>query len=269
MIRALLAAALALGGGIPGGNHFEWPVTEKTGHIADEGLRFTDGLAENIGRSNSHLTPDREHPSGLVLVDLIIRKPVVEQDCGAWFRCPGRHLNAVPRGYWRLEFGPAEVRITEVDMANSRKALDVDGGRLAAVTDFESDDRMKHIKFDRHALNGEVATNLRLTGFASNSVGLEGEIDGNEDKQAADPAYPSLPRCPPGRVSGCIRRFPLGAQIGISLIIAGIALAVYWRAFRPFGLLVISRRDVFQSAGAALLGTGLLWISLRIWMLGG
>jgi hypothetical protein len=120
-----------------------------------------------------------------------------------------------------------------------------------------------------HSFNANVSSQLAFGRVSGDPVGLKGKEQGAKNKQAADTAYPSAPRCPPGRISGCIRRFPLGAQIGISLIIAGLAWASIWGAFRPFGLLVITRRDALQGAGAALLGVGLLGLSGYVWMMGG
>ena len=119
------------------------------------------------------------------------------------------------------------------------------------------------------ATDMDIGPQLSLRGVPRDTVGLKGEEQGGQNKDTAYATDPSAPLCPPGRVSGCVRRFPLGAQIGVSLVIAGLAWIALWRAFRPFGLLIISRRDVFQGLGAALLGSVLLGLSGYVWMMGG
>ncbi|OYX39888.1 MAG: hypothetical protein B7Y98_03455 [Sphingomonas sp. 32-62-10] len=61
----------------------------------------------------------------------------------------------------------------------------------------------------------------------------------------------------------------MGAQIVIALIIAGAAWLALWRALRPFGQIVISRRDVRQAISYGLLGFGLLALSAWTWVLPG
>ena len=114
-----------------------------------------------------------------------------------------------------------------------------------------------------------VSPQLSLRSIAGNRIGTESQSKSDQNKNRAYSGSEPGNRCPPGRISGCIRRFPLGAQIGISLVVALAALLSLARAFRPFGLLVVTRRDRLQGAGSALAGIGLLWLSFRVWMLGG
>ena len=58
-------------------------------------------------------------------------------------------------------------------------------------------------------------------------------------------------------------------QAGISMIVTGLAWAAFWRAFRPFGLLVIRRRDVGEGIAYAAVSLCLFGLSGWIWMLPG
>jgi hypothetical protein len=60
-----------------------------------------------------------------------------------------------------------------------------------------------------------------------------------------------------------------GAQIGISLVVGGLAWVALWCALRPFGLLVIGRSDVAKASGYGFLSLCLFGLSRWIWMLGG
>jgi len=105
----------------------------------------------------------------------------------------------------------------------------------------------------------DVRHKLLLSSLSRDNVGLVSEADSNQHQKSTDPAYPSGNRCPPGGISGCVRRFPLGAQIGIALFLSGAAwVCLLLGAFRPFGLLVVGRRDIIKVMGCGFLGVGLL-----------
>ncbi|WP_374137618.1 hypothetical protein [Sphingomonas sp.] len=119
------------------------------------------------------------------------------------------------------------------------------------------------------SIKEQPSAKLVAGSFSRNGIGLIGQTQSQQYEQCADPAKPCPPLCPPGGVSGCVRRFPLGAQIVIALIIAGAAWLALWRALRPFGQIVISRRDVRQAISYGLLGFGLLALSAWTWVLPG
>lgn len=111
---------------------------------------------------------------------------------------------------------------------------------------------------------------LVRNGFLGDSVGLVGKPQGYQNKNTTGPANVGSSRCPPSAISGCVRRFPLGAQIGISLIFAGAAiLCVILGAMRPFSLFVIGRSDIAKAIGYGFMGSSLFVVSFWIWMLGG
>jgi hypothetical protein len=176
----------------------------------------------------------------------------------------------------RLKIDAPIIRHEETIMMEGRvvgdEAAEIELSRRGRAVVLDGDDGLQSLPTKTHNLpiiHADVSSKLSLRGIARDPVGAKGQVESDQNQNGAnrrgEPSY----RCPPGRVSGCVRRFPLGAQIGIALVIAGLALALIVRALRPLGLLVVTRRDALQSVGAALLGGGLLWLSFRVWMMGG
>lgn len=115
-----------------------------------------------------------------------------------------------------------------------------------------------------------VSSQLSLRSVPSDRVSLIGEANRNQNQNAAETADIQPNLCPPSAISGCIRRFPLGAQIGVSLILGGSAiLCVILGAMRPFGLLVIGRSDIVKAISYGFLSVSLFAAGLWVWMLGG
>lgn len=115
----------------------------------------------------------------------------------------------------------------------------------------------------------EIRSQFSARGITSNPVRAEGGIKSSKDQQRANGAGEPSNLCPPAGVTGCIRRFPLGAQIVLALILAGAAGLSLWRASAPLGMLAIGRGDIVQAVGYGLLGLGLITISFWVWMWGG
>ena len=205
-------------------------------------------------------------------------------------RAPGRFISEINRNVYRLndtsrtkicfcfsEFWGGEfVKSSPSSVRNNKLYVGLYrvGGRLPGVlpvyTEFEIGlpDRVI-IGFNQSRGDADICSKLPLSGIAGNPIRSESKPQSHQNQYRAYSTGEASDRCPPGRVSRCIRRFPLSAQIGISLIIALSALLGFARAVRPTSLLVITRCDAFQSAGAALLGIGLLWLSFRVWIMGG
>lgn len=110
---------------------------------------------------------------------------------------------------------------------------------------------------------------LSLNRFPRNTVGMKREAKGNPNANKADGADDAPNYCPPGGVSGCVRRFPLSAQIGIACIIFGAAWLALWRAFYAFGFIVIPRGWQREMAGYFALSMGLFAAGVAFWMLPG
>lgn len=122
---------------------------------------------------------------------------------------------------------------------------------------------------DGTGFNPNIGPKLTFSRVTGDSIRINRKTNGDSNGKEAKSAKPGSPRCPPGSVSGCVRRLPLGAQIVIALIFLGAAWLAFDRAFRPFGQLIISRRDIRQAIGYGLLSLGLFAISAWTWMLPG
>lgn len=156
-----------------------------------------------------------------------------------------------------------------VDFAHQTKVM---RRCLTRILDFYLQNKSRAVLKNRNGASGDtnVSAQLPVSSLPSNSISLVSEANSDQHQQSTNAAYPSRSACPPGRVSGCIRRFPLSAQIGVSLILSGLAwFCLLIGAFRPFGLLVIGRRDVLKALSYGLLGIGLLCGSFGVWMMGG
>ena len=65
--------------------------------------------------------------------------------------------------------------------------------------------------------NRNIGPQLTLSSVSRNPIGLEGEIERDNDKRSADRSSKAPNRCPPGRISRCVRSLPLGAQFAFAL----------------------------------------------------
>jgi hypothetical protein len=123
--------------------------------------------------------------------------------------------------------------------------------------------------YEGNTIKIKISAQLLSRSFSGDSVGLEGKAQGYNNPQKAKAAEPSSERCPPSRVSGCVRRLPLRAQIGISLVIAAFAWIALWRALRPFGLITIKLSDIRKGITYAAVSFCLFWLSGLLWLAGG
>lgn len=127
-----------------------------------------------------------------------------------------------------------------------------------------------NVVVDFHPFDFERKRQPGALSVAGNAVGLDRQIKREGDSGQTKAADPTGELCPPSGVSGCIRRFPLGAQIAVSMVLMWAAMFfIALRAFRPFGFLTISRRDIVEAIGYGVLGCGLIALSGWIWMWGG
>lgn len=129
--------------------------------------------------------------------------------------------------------------------------------------------RIKADLFNHNRSGTEIGTQFAFCGVASNQIGMECQSERNKNTyQAAQPNKSTDP-CPPRAIGRRICGLPLGAQIGITAIIAGLAwLSFLIGALRPFGLLVISRRDIAKATGYGTLSLCLFALSFWIGMIG-
>ena len=120
------------------------------------------------------------------------------------------------------------------------------------------------------ALNGDISAQLSFGRVASNPIRVKSEAKRDKNEYATDTANPITDISPPGRRSGGVRSFPLGAKIGFALILAGAAIIRLWLgAMRPFGLLMLRRGDIAKALGYGVLSAGLFALSFKVWLLGG
>lgn len=121
-----------------------------------------------------------------------------------------------------------------------------------------------YIEVDRN-----VGPKLLFVSVPSDAVGAIGKPESKTYPKQAESAESAPNYCPPGRVSGCIRRFPLSAQIVIALIAPLAAWWALYRATEPFGFIVLRRTWKREALGYGLLSLGLFGLSLGMWMLPG
>lgn len=171
-----------------------------------------------------------------------------------------RDLAWIKRGYItgrikRIELG------RRVRQLEPRVDCDVVGGGLAGILQsYRYNDIAVLVSLiNPQWLNRNVGSKLPLSCIACDPIGSKGEVQGRKDGSEASPTKPS-------RQLGGISRLPLGAKVGISLIVALLAWLCFARTLRPLSLLVITRGDRLQSFGTALVSTALLWLSYSIWM---
>jgi len=114
-----------------------------------------------------------------------------------------------------------------------------------------------------------VGAKLLLSRVSRNPVRLVGETQSYRDASKAEKANKPTGPCPPRAIGRRVRGFPLGAQIGIATIIAGLA----WLCFligplRPLGLLAVARCDVAKAVSYGFLNVCLFTLSFGIGIIG-
>lgn len=144
-------------------------------------------------------------------------------------------------------------------------------GRLAAILQSQLHDNTPVIweRADGALINSKIGSQLPLSRITSNPIRMKSK--GKRDEDPSQTAYTDQPAspCPPRAIGSSVCGLPLGAQIGISAIIAGLAwFCLLVGAFRPFGLLVIGRRDLIKAVGYGLLSIGLFVVAFSIGMIG-
>ncbi|QNA83219.1 hypothetical protein G4G27_03760 [Sphingomonas sp. So64.6b] len=121
---------------------------------------------------------------------------------------------------------------------------------------------------DCYAIDVQISPKLAFRRIARDPVRVKGQTDGGQDTKEAEASEPSGKSCPPSGLFGGVGCLPLSAQLVIALVFGGAAGLAFWRALRPFGLLMISRGDIRTSIAYTGVSLGLLAISGWIWMLG-
>lgn len=111
----------------------------------------------------------------------------------------------------------------------------------------------------------QVRPELTLGGIPCNPIGLEGQADSAQNAKETQTTKPRSESSPPSRSFRGVSGLPLGAKIGISLVIAGLAWTAFWRALSVFGLLLINASDVRKSISYALVAGGLFLVSFWLW----
>ena len=144
-----------------------------------------------------------------------------------------------------------------------RRSLSAVLNTNANVRNLTDSPRLESAKFDR-----KVSPELLFRASPSDDVGLPGKQQGAY--HAEQPRNTQKPRYSgpiSGRV-GCIRCLPLGAQIISATIFFGSAWFALWRAFSPFSLILIRRRDVMKGIAYACVSMGLFAAGFGIGMWG-
>jgi hypothetical protein len=167
--------------------------------------------------------------------------------------------NAGNRGY---DISPQYV-------STSLRTSDV-GRRLAGILKHAHSARLsRFVEVEQpSSLQCDVGSKLALCGIASNSIGLKRKPKRTQDQESAYTTDPDRPARPISGLGRSIRGLPLGAQVAVSFLIAGIALGFIYRALMPFGRLVFRRGDIYAGVAYGLGGLGLLGLSGWVWSLG-
>ena len=167
------------------------------------------------------------------------------------------------------------------DVASEKQAcsdVGIERRRRALVRNFNSDFEETrpdsiHPSMDERAANGrrdiQPCSEVSFGRAPSYRVRLDRQDkragNAQQSNDAQDPRY----TCPPSRRVGSVCGLPIGAEIGQTIVLAGLAWLAFWRAFRPFSLLVIRRRDVGKGVAYAAVSVCLFGLSGWVWMLPG
>lgn len=122
--------------------------------------------------------------------------------------------------------------------------------------------------YDSYIGYPKVGAKLSSGAIAHDNVRPDRKPQGDRNAHETDKAGDARSPCPPRTVGRGICGFPLGAQIGATLVIALAAWVCFFWSLRPFGLLSVSRRDIGEGVGYGLLSLCLFTLSFGVGMIG-
>jgi hypothetical protein len=106
---------------------------------------------------------------------------------------------------------------------------------------------------------------LRFNGLNCRSGSLGGEQKSPKEERSADKAQPEAPLGPISSISSRISSLPLGAKIGGTVILSGIAWLLSYLALNRFNGWDGNRRNRMSGIGLGLAGLAALWSGSVLW----
>lgn len=262
MISALFAAVMGLSHVVVGPEWYEsdshLPISGLNLHFVAKPCPPTPLPFENV--TVGRLAPYKESPLPL---------PNIANNLIPYQRHSTHYFAVWTQGCWVVLLGGSVGRIVKISGRSILKGIPIDIGdkleswRCPSV----APDGLQFPKCFAVPLEGittkfseaHIGPQLAASGVPRNSVGLIGQPNGEQNGSRTDNGSNTGGPCPPRAIGRSVCGFPLGAQIGITAIIAALArFCFFTRALRPFDLLVIHRSDIAKAIGYGLLSLCLL-----------